>query len=106
MAEEQYLTLAEVKDLLEDEQEKREFTTEQKYALVHAQQFVKLDAKQARKLVEELLKFDMLTEAHACKLADLLPRHADEVKAIFAKERFVLEAGTIDEILEIINKYL
>lgn len=106
MSEEQYLTLAEVKDILEKEQKKREFTVEQKYALVHTQQFAKLSAKDARKLVKELTKFEMLNEMHACKLADILPHEPEEVRAIFAKERFILEPETIEEILEIIRKYL
>jgi DNA-directed RNA polymerase subunit F len=52
------------------------------------------------------MKFEMLNEPHACKLADILPKEEGEVRAIFAKERFVLEPATIEEILEIIRKYL
>ena len=105
MSDVHYLTLAEVKDLLEKEQKKRELTVEQKYALTHAQQFAKLSSKDSRKLVKDLMKFEMLGEWHACKLADIMPEHADEVRAIFAKERFVLEPGTTEEILEVIRKY-
>lgn len=91
--------------MLEKEQDKRELTVEQNYALTHAQKFSKLDAKKSRELVEELAKIEPLTEAHACKLADLMPKYADEVRTIFAKERFVLDADMIEQVLETIRKY-
>ncbi len=105
MTEDQCLTLAEVKEILEKEHEKRELTTEQKYSLVHAQHFAKLSAKDARKLVGELVKIEALNDYHACKLTDILPTFPEEVRAIFAKERFILESETIDQIIEIIDKY-
>ena len=98
------MTLAEVKELLEAEQKKRELTTEQNYALAHALKFAKLDAKKSRKLVEALMKIDPLSEAHACKLTDIMPRYPDEVRTLFAKERFVLDPDMIEGILEIIRK--
>ncbi len=98
------MTLAEVKELLEKEQENRELNTEQNYALAHALKFAKLDAKASRKLVEELQKIEPLSELHACKLADIMPRYPDEVRTIFAKERFALDANLIEQILETIRK--
>lgn len=99
------MTLAEVKELLEKEQESRELNVEQTYALTHAQNFAKLSAKESRKLVDALLKIEALSDFHACKLADILPKYPDEVRAIFAKERFILEEDTIDEIIETLDKY-
>ncbi len=90
--------------MLEKEQENRELTTEQNFALTHAQRFAKLDAKESRKLVEALMKIEPLGQAHACKLADIMPRYPDEVRTIFAKERFVLDADMIEKILETIRK--
>ena len=98
------MTLAEVKELLEKEQENRELTTEQNFALVHAQRFAKLDAKESRKLVEALMKIEQLSQAHACKLADIMPKYPDEVRTIFAKERFTLDADVIEQILDLIRK--
>lgn len=99
------MTLAEVKELLEKEQGIRELTTEQTYALTHAQRFAKLSAADSRKLVGDLLKIELLNEYHACKLTDIMPKYADEVRAIFAKERFIIEDETISQIIDTIDKY-
>ena len=83
----------------------RDLTTEQNYALVHAQHFAKLSAKESRELVNELLEIEALNEYHTCKLTDIMPKYPDEVRAIFAKERFILEPEAIDQIIAIIDKH-
>jgi len=103
---EEYLTLAEIKELLKAEQSKRILTLEQNYALEHANKFAKLDAKESRKLVKELMKIEPVTEAIACKIADLLPQHPAEIDAIFLKERTALEEDASTKILDTVKKYL
>jgi DNA-directed RNA polymerase subunit F len=104
--DESYLTLAEVKELLEKEGGKRELNEYQKYASSHAQQFSKMDGKTARKLVNDLMKIDPITEPIACKLADLMPQSLDELRAILTKERFTLENEASEAVLEVVRKYL
>ena len=41
----------------------------------------------------------------AVKLADIMPRIPDEVRIIYAKERFTITSEQIQEILDIIEKY-
>lgn len=107
MEEERYLSLAEVKALLEQEERDRaELSLEQRYALVHAQGFAKLSPEQAQALVEELSEVEMMTPANAHKLADLLPTHPDDVRAVFAKERFSLSKEDVDRVVQIAAKYL
>ncbi len=103
---EEYLTLAEIKELLKAEQSKRILTLEQNYALEHANKFAKLDAKESRKLVKELMKIEPVTEAIACKIADMMPQHPAEVDAIFLKERTTLEEEASAKILEVVKKHL
>ena len=103
---EEFLTLAEVKELLLKEQSLRILTMEQNYALEHAKRYAKLSAKDSRKLVKELMKNDQVSEAIACKIADLLPRFPEEVESIFLKERLTLEDATLKEILETVKGYL
>jgi len=104
---EQSLSLAEVRDLLEKEKEIRgDLTSEQNFAYQHAKTFSRLDTKRSRGLVEELLKIEFISESNACKIADLLPKHPDDVRAIFAKERFVPGKEEIERILQIVEKYL
>ena len=102
---EQYLTLAEVKELLLKEQSNRILTLEQNYALEHATKFAKLDAKESRKLVKELVKIDNVSEPVACKIVDLMPEHKGEVDSIFLKERVTLGDDSIIQILDKVKEY-
>jgi DNA-directed RNA polymerase subunit F len=103
---EECLTLAEIKELLQKEQKKRELTLEQKYALEHAEKFAKLKAKDAKKLVKELEMIEPVTDLIACKLVDLMPRYPEEVRAVFSKERAVITDDDIKEILQKVVGYL
>lgn len=104
---EQYVTLSELKALLErEEKERKDLSMEQRYSLTHAQLFAKLSPDDTKKLVEELMKVEMMTPANAYKLADLLPTHPDDVRAVFAKERFSLTKEDVDLVVQIVAKYL
>ncbi len=101
-----YLTIAEVKELLLKENENRELNGIQKAALMHAEEFSRLSAEDSRKLVEELMNLDFVDERHAVKIADILPVHPDQVRAVYAKEKMVLPPEQIKEILDIVAKYI
>lgn len=105
--EEQYVSLAEVKALLErEEKDRQSLSMEQKYALTHAQTFAKITPEEAARLVSELMKVEMMTPVNAFKLADLLPTHPDDVRAVFAKERFSLSKEDVDLVVQIVSKFL
>ena len=107
MSEEEYLSLAEVKKILEKERDHREeLMPEQKLALSHAETFTKLSTTKAKKLVGELMKMDQMSEQNAFKIADVLPEHADEIRAIFSKERFTLTKEETEAVLKLVRKYL
>jgi DNA-directed RNA polymerase subunit F len=101
-----YLTLAEVRDLLTEEHEKRELVASQKNAMGHAMAVCELSAKDARKLVEEISAIDGISEYAAVKVADLLPKYPEDVRAIFSKERIAIDPKTINLIIEVVSKYL
>lgn len=103
---EQYVTLAEVRDLLAEEAEKRELLTSQKQALEHAQTVSSLSLESVNALIAEVSQMEIVTDAIAVKIADLLPRYPEDVRAIFSKERVVLEPEQIDEIIDIVAKYI
>ena len=103
------VTLSEVKALLEREREARsdeDFTYEQRLAYDHATHFSRLPLEQARELHGKLRENPKVTEAHAVKIIDLAPSHADDVRAIFAKDRVQLEKEEIDRIIELVRGYL
>jgi len=102
---ERYLTIPEVHELLLKEQEKRELTYEQKLTLQHCEMLQRFDVRTAQKFVAELEKIERVTGSLAYKIAELMPEHPDDVRAIFAKERFTLEEKTILAILSTVAKY-
>jgi len=105
--EEQYLSLAEIKDLLEKEKVTRgDLSQEQQYALSHATTFARVDPAKVPAVVKELMEIPMMSPMNAVKLADLMPTHLDDVRAIFAKERFSLSKEDAEKVLEIVGKYL
>ena len=105
--EEQYLSLAEIRALLErEERERGGLNMEQKYALTHAQSFARLSADQVLKLVQELMGVEMMTLGNAYKLVDVLPAHPDDVRAVFAKERFSLSKEAVEQVVQIVARYL
>ena len=108
MAEEhtKLMSLAEVKNVLRKiSKERKELIYEQRIALEHAEHFSTLSAKQTKDLIAELLKQEHIEEFHAYKIADILPKTLDDVKAIFAKERISPSEKEIKTIIELVNKY-
>ncbi len=104
--EEEYVSLAELKVILEKEKAARgELNPEQQYALSHASTFTKVDVGKVPAMVKELMEIPMMSQANAIKIVDLLSTAADDVRAIFAKERFSLSKEDADKVLEIVAKY-
>ncbi len=105
-----YITISEAKEIMEEiakkRQERAELLFETRRALKHLRNFAKLPPEKAKELVEELIKLPQVQRKDiAVKLADLMPRIPDEVRIIYAKERFTITPEQIEEILEIIDKY-
>ncbi len=114
---ERYVTLAEVRDLLEEVAESRKGTAgllededvllaSQKAALDHAQKVSTISLEDANKIIEEVSQIEEVTDAIAVKIADILPRYPDDVRAIFSKERINLSNDQINQIIEIVEKYI
>ena len=106
---EQYVTLAEVRDLLEAEAEIRGYDNllqSQKAALDHAQTVCSISLEQANAIIDEVKQIDIVSDAVALKIADLLPRYPEDVRAIFSKERVTLEPQQIQQIIDIVEKHI
>jgi len=111
---ESVLTLAEAKEKLEALQRniagKKEGEDEMRYerrkAYEHTTKFAKLGAEESRTLINELLELSKMKEAIAVTIADLLPRSKNEVRAIYAKERFTLTEADIEKILDCVAKHI
>ena len=104
------LTLPEVKDMLneiktERESEGKELGYELRKAISHAEMFSKLPSDRSRELVNELLKLEKMKPEIAIRVADTLPLSNDEVRSIYAKERYTLTENELKQILELVAKY-
>ena len=104
--EKDYITLPEARKMLEKAAEERELTYEQNLALQHAQQFANIDPEKAKKMKEDLLQIEGVDEYYATKIVDMLPTHSDDVRAIFSTDRIVLQLSQMEDILEIVRKYI
>ncbi len=97
------ITIAEIKEMLEEHQEAHELTYEQNLVLDHVIKFAKVDSEDARKLVDELN--DIVKKNQAVKLADVMPKDMADMRLMFAKERGSHKKEELEKLLEIINKY-
>lgn len=105
--QERYVTLPEVKELLEKaEADREELSYEQKLALEHARRFARFTAADAKKLVDGLREIDKIDPVMAIRIVDMAPTHEDDVKALFAKSRISLDDSEVQKVLETVAKYL
>ena len=110
--DEEYLTVAETKEILEEIEveraadEDREMRYELARAIEHVNRFAVLSPAESREFVEELLELEKVDEKTAYKIADLRPRDRDELRALYAQERYSLSGEELDEILNVVTKYV
>jgi DNA-directed RNA polymerase subunit F len=114
---ESVLTLAEAKEILtllktsgeetkkKEGEEETEIRYERRKASEHTTKFAKGGAKESRALINDLLGLAKMKEGIAIRIADLMPKSPNEVRAIYAKERFTLTEADIEEILDCVAKY-
>ncbi|MCT8336871.1 RNA polymerase Rpb4 family protein [Methanoculleus sp. Afa-1] len=79
-----------------------EMSYEFRKSIEHANQLTKASSEKGRALVDELLKLEKMKEEIAYRIANLMPRTRDELRAIYAKERFNLTTEELDEILDLV----
>lgn len=105
--EEKTVSSAEVMAILKKKADAgEELNYEQKTTLDYLEKFVKLSPEDAGKLAEELVALnEKIKPEVAIKIADLLPKDENDVRAIFAKERFTLSKDEVGKILEVAGKY-
>ncbi len=114
---ESVLTLAEAKEILnalktsgegakkKEGEEEKEIRYERRKASEHTTKFAKGGAKESRALIKKLLKLPKMKEGIAVRIADFMPKSPNEVRAIYAKERFTLTEADIEKILDCVAQY-
>ncbi|RLI94346.1 MAG: RNA polymerase Rpb4, partial [Candidatus Altiarchaeales archaeon] len=84
----------------------KEMLYEQRRALEHARASSKLKLKDVNEMIKKLEELNLnLSEDQLIKICDLLPETVDDVRAIFAKERFRYAEEEIKKIIDILDQY-
>jgi len=80
----------------------KEMTYEFRRCMEHANQLAKTAPEKSRDLVTLLLKQEKMKPDIAFRIANIMPKSRDEVRAIFAKERYTLAPEELDSIIELV----
>lgn len=105
---------AAVRDTLMEANKRRgHLSYEQKMALQHAEWAAsdvrvgfKTDSKVFAALYKDLLEVEKLAKAPgiAAKIAEMMPTHAEELRAILASKRIAMDADEIEAVIDIVRK--
>ncbi|MDP6010182.1 MAG: hypothetical protein QF707_00150 [Candidatus Poseidoniaceae archaeon] len=116
MTDDTYLDFETVRETLIDTQERRGFLTyEQKLALQHAEWAAsdsrngyKTDSKVFKDMVTEFLEIEKLAKYPelAAKLAEVMPVHPEDVRAVLASRRIAVDASEIELMIDIVRKHV
>ncbi|MDD1706006.1 MAG: RNA polymerase Rpb4 family protein [Methanoregulaceae archaeon] len=108
---EERVTLSEVREVLMKVEAERiasekEMSYELRKSIEHANQTSRMPAEKSRDLVKELLTLEKMKPDIAYRIANIAPRTRDELRAIYAKEKFSLTGEELDAIVGIVKAYL
>jgi DNA-directed RNA polymerase subunit F len=107
---EEKVTLPQMREVLQAVESQRiaaekEMTYEFRRSIEHANQLAKTTPEKSLALVQELQKLEKMKPEIAYRIANIMPRTRDELRAIYAKERFTLSPEELDSILEIVTTH-
>jgi len=80
----------------------KELSYEFRRSMDHATHLSKTTPEKSKELVDKLLKLEKMKPEIAYRIANIMPKSRDEVRAIFAKERFTLSPEEIDSIIDLV----
>ena len=105
-----------VRDMLHDAQERRGFLTyEQKAALQHAEWAASdnrngyaTDPKIFTDMFNAIMEIEIFQKYPelAAKLAEIMPMHSDDVRAVIASRRISIEGDDVEKVLDIIRQHV
>ena len=105
---EERITLPELREsLLEMEGQRsgegKEMSYELRRSIEHSNQLAKNTPEQSRMLAGELLKLEKMKPDIAFRITNIMPRTRDELRAIYAKEKYSLTPEELDAILSLVE---
>ena len=99
------VAMSEAKEVMVKREKEGELKYEQKVAMEHLTKFTKLKKSDAKKLNDELSNVLRMSPETLVQIINILPKTPDELRMIFAREKFSLKEDEIKNILEIVKKY-
>ncbi len=100
------LTMAELKEKLEDIKKRdKELTEKAIKTYNYLTRFSELKEKEALKLKEEIIKLNIsrLKEKHIIKIIDVMPKDVESLKLTFATDNITIKQEDLQKILDIIK---
>ena len=95
--------IEEVENPEEEPDPLRNLSFEKRSTLEHVTNFSRIKSAKAKKMIKELMKIERVSDIHAYKISEIMPRDEDELRPIFAKDRFTLTPEELKQILDIID---
>jgi len=83
----------------------RTLSYELRKSIDHADTLGKCSVETAKAVCEELKPLEKMTPDIASRIVNIWPKSRDELRAIYAKERFNILPEDLDQILDILHKY-
>jgi len=80
----------------------KEMSYEFRRSIEHVNQLAKTTPEKSRDLVAALSEMEKMKPEIAYRIANIMPKTRDEVRAIFAKERYTLSPEELDKIIELV----
>ncbi|MEC8875243.1 MAG: hypothetical protein VYE50_01555 [Candidatus Thermoplasmatota archaeon] len=77
---------------------------EHKLALDHVHLLSKIGPKESKAIMKKVIVLEHVNDYYAAKIADILPMHPDDVRSIFARERFSVGRDEIDSIIAAVKE--
>lgn len=102
--EEQPVSLSEVKEVLTKRAKDGEPTYEQNKTMEYVKEFAKMTPVKSREAAQKLVGLG-IDNRQAVKIVDILPKDADDMKLLFAKEHYTLPPNKVEEVLEVLRSF-
>ena len=107
---EERITLSELREQLQAMEARRiesgkEMPYELRKSIEHANNLAKTSPEKSRDLVNALLSLDKMKPDIAFRIANVMPRTRDELRAVYAKEKFTLSGEDLDTIINLVKTH-
>jgi len=99
------IAMPEAKEIMLKREKQEELNYEQKLALEHLRNFTKVSKKDAEKMMKEISEIVKMSPETLVQIINILPKNADELRMIFAREKFSLKEDEVQKVLDIVAKF-